>query len=1174
MARTLGRTALTLVGTGLGGPIGSMVGTLLGSLLLPQRLPHQYGPRLTDLAATSATEGAARHRGFGTIKMAGNCIWCPGLVEIATTEKYGGKGGPVQKVTTYAYYSNLAVAFGEGVAADVLQIYIDKKLVYDKTSGSDYIAKEGLRFRFYTGAEDQEPDPLIVSLEDEKDVGAYRGTCYIVFEQLPLEEYGNRPIPNIEALISWAEGETAPTVVNVDALSGGVSTVLSPHAHMRDWRREYAYEVNTSPLALRRINTRDMVEDRQALFADIMAGTSWPTNGPYYGGAVTPGGKLIMSIGTFNATPIVLIDPVTMSRLDIWGEQSIFSAFTPTRAPPITYWAGTMVTYTGMAVERNEYMLGKGFNDDGNVGLWRVDSAPTINAAPNTMGYVWDSQTAMGGLGIGEKILPIAKFDVSEQSSVFVCFGLDETSGATEIGVAEIEVFLSASHHPDTPWADGVSVTYPDAIEAFYVGVAEFRTLEAVWRDDTDESFILLVKPTNSTFQMFKVSAAFIVQWSVDVTATWGAAMAGPESVLKDNTLGWVRSTGIGARLDTRTGEYIDAEVNFGTSYSSGVYRGVWSSRSQSFSVLNAGAQIMRKYLFGRGTSVPESVGNIVRTLCGQAGLDAEDLDASDLDADMIPGFALTQGGMTARAGIDALRQLYFFDGVEIDDQLVFRKRSGLSSSRTIEAADLVASPAGEAWSQTDQQEVELPERVTVSYQSVGRQYEIATQSAKRMLKPIPAMYSRAQQTLEITAALEDVFARQSAENGLYQAWVGRSRFSYKLPWTHIDLDPGDVITVEPSETASFIVAVEEVQLGADLSLETAARAEETGQYVSTIAAAPGDGAPAQVIAAPVLLQLLLMDMPLLRNFDEVPGRSGAPVYYAMGAFHDGDRVRGNLYKSPGDDTWEGLGRVTDGAAWGGTAGALPDTATPMMTDNTSELTVWMQDGGDRLESITDLQMLNGGNPAALINTSGEIEIIQFRDVTENADGSYTLSGFLRGRRGTETFTGGHHVGEIFVLLDTVTVDRFLLTVAELNVARQYKAVPDGQLREEVTADGLSAQLRALMPYAPCQIAGALDGTDIDLTWVRRDRLGSDLVDGFDDQPLSEDAELYSIDIYSGSTIVETYSSSTPSYTYTAAQQTADGFTPPLASLKLAVYQVSGQVGRGFGEPITIEIEA
>ncbi len=55
-------------------------------------------------------------------------------------------------------------------------------------------------YHFYNGSEDQEPDSWIESIEGTGAVPAYRGICYIVFNLLPLDAFGNR-MPQITAEI-------------------------------------------------------------------------------------------------------------------------------------------------------------------------------------------------------------------------------------------------------------------------------------------------------------------------------------------------------------------------------------------------------------------------------------------------------------------------------------------------------------------------------------------------------------------------------------------------------------------------------------------------------------------------------------------------------------------------------------------------------------------------------------------------------------------------------------------------------------------------------------------------------------------------------------------------------------------------------------------------------------
>ena len=152
---------------------------------------------------------------YGTVRMAGNIIWATPIRQqknVQTTRT--GKGGVRQKTTTttYTYYATFALALAEGPAANVLRIWADTQLVYDASTGSDTIRRPGFRFRFYPGNETQLPDSLIEADKGTGNVSAYRGTCYLVFDDIPLESYGNR-IPNINVELAF---DTAASHTSVE----------------------------------------------------------------------------------------------------------------------------------------------------------------------------------------------------------------------------------------------------------------------------------------------------------------------------------------------------------------------------------------------------------------------------------------------------------------------------------------------------------------------------------------------------------------------------------------------------------------------------------------------------------------------------------------------------------------------------------------------------------------------------------------------------------------------------------------------------------------------------------------------------------------------------------------------------------------------------------------------
>ncbi len=237
---------------GLGGA-GWLIGSIVGNLLFPTRGPETVseGPRLGDLSVTGSAYGAPIPIAYGTLRMAGQMIWSAGIREqknVSTTRTggKGGGGGASHTSVTYAYFASFALAFGEGPAEDVLRIWADGKLIFDKRGTSATVAKPGLRFRFHGGEETELPDPLIESHVGAGQAPAHRGLCTIVFEDLALADFGNR-VPNITAEITYRKTDEKPYQL-IDFITTGEGGAFDSYQVgdlAIDWRRGYGYFVDS-----------------------------------------------------------------------------------------------------------------------------------------------------------------------------------------------------------------------------------------------------------------------------------------------------------------------------------------------------------------------------------------------------------------------------------------------------------------------------------------------------------------------------------------------------------------------------------------------------------------------------------------------------------------------------------------------------------------------------------------------------------------------------------------------------------------------------------------------------------------------------------------------------------------------------------------------------------------
>jgi len=200
VGQVLGGALGAVVGTftpGVGPWLGAQIGMSLGGFLDPPKGPTVEGPRLSDLSVQTSTYGAPIPRVYGTCMLSGNVFWVENnkYKEVFVKKKSGGKGGPKTTTRTPVYYATFAVGLSEGEIAGVLRIRIGSNLIYNAgstdpaTIAASNAAASG--FRVYNGSETQDADPRMQATLGVDNTPAYRGLAYIVFDDLPLEKYGN-----------------------------------------------------------------------------------------------------------------------------------------------------------------------------------------------------------------------------------------------------------------------------------------------------------------------------------------------------------------------------------------------------------------------------------------------------------------------------------------------------------------------------------------------------------------------------------------------------------------------------------------------------------------------------------------------------------------------------------------------------------------------------------------------------------------------------------------------------------------------------------------------------------------------------------------------------------------------------------------------------------------------
>lgn len=214
------------VGQAIGGPIGAAVGATLGRVIDQRAISglepaRRRGPRLETLKVQGTAEGAPMVCVFGRARVTGQVIWAARFLEGQNTSS-GGKGGP--RTVEYDYSLSFAVALCEGEIDGVGRVWADGRPM----------DLSGVTMRVHRGGDEQTPDPLIEAVEGAAP--AYRGTAYVVVEDLPLGPYGNRPPQLGFEVFRRARGDTArleDRLEGVCLIPGAGEFVLATEAVMR-----------------------------------------------------------------------------------------------------------------------------------------------------------------------------------------------------------------------------------------------------------------------------------------------------------------------------------------------------------------------------------------------------------------------------------------------------------------------------------------------------------------------------------------------------------------------------------------------------------------------------------------------------------------------------------------------------------------------------------------------------------------------------------------------------------------------------------------------------------------------------------------------------------------------------------------------------------------------------
>lgn len=426
---------------------------------------------------------------------------------------------------------------------------------------------------------------------------------------------------------------------------------------------------------------------------------------------------------------------------------------------------------------------------------------------------------------------------------------------------------------------------------------------------------------------------------------------------------------------------------------------------------------------------------------------DVGSYDVSEL-TDEVNWFSVASQ-MTVRNALEPLRKAFQFDAVESDYSIKFRKRGATDSVVTFSDADLTARREGEEprddLETTRKKEKGMPRNVTLSYIDIDTDYQKGARNSPRI-----TTLSDSDVTLEVPIGFTATEAQQVAWKLQLSEWIERETFAWTSTREYAWLEPCDVATVRGrviritavTESPDGLISWQGVLHRASVYTQ-----EQTGEGSVGFVEQPES-------VTPVTTELILLDIPILSQNDPPFG-----YYAAMGPSASGRWSGASLYKSlDGGVNYSKtaftsipavIGTVVSSDIVGGGSPTVANSLSVYSGDTVDEtsICVRLSNPDAELVSCTGTGLENGENYCAIsFGSAGgspvqqRWELCQYRDAVLVAAGAYILTGFKRGRKGTET--SGHALLDRFVLLSTViAVDA---PESELNHTYLYKAVTSG----------------------------------------------------------------------------------------------------------------------------------
>lgn len=1165
--------------------------------------------KLSEISLQTSTYNKIIPIVYGTNKLAGNIIWLGEVREVRndnTTTLRIGKGQKIKQTSIdYFYFLSFAIAICKGEISELKNVWADTTLL----DMNRYL------HRFYPGTSTQMPDSLIEALGGVGKVSAYRDICYIVFENFPLSEFNNR-IPNFlfevtrkneidaddpnslencikginlapssgeytfSTALQYKAGEQfAPDVIDtVDGiwykLNGNNNSkiadgLLSLNQAIKEFKNcvwfapQIAFfgdNLDIANCSVRPRVTFNYFQTGYPIFTKpdrYTVGSKWHRyNTPMLG--TNPDGIFRFLGGTgsdssildffktlknnnkrtvFHPKLLMDISGTPSSKL-LKGDSSAIEAFfnkTDGYNEFIIHYANLLRGYVDVFLIGSELIGLTSIKDNTN-------NFPAVNELIELASQVRNI------LGSGVKISYAASY--SEYHNIEQWYALDKLWSSNFIDFVGVNAYFPLTNLSQDDitkdivkngWKSGEGYDYVTVdgkqinIESKYA----YKNIEYWWNNShiNPDGTATGWKP-----RMKKIWFTEYGFCSVDGATNEPYKNAGdfPKYSLGSSDF-FAQRIAIEATEELfKNSEYVENRI---VCY--------WDARPYPFYPNRTDIWVdgaLWKYDYSLNGKIGISNANIlIYQLFRDANIDTELIENIEVD-EFVDGFVVNNS-ISVRDALYILQKVYFFDCIENNGKISFisNKKSNRNNKAITEVYDdeLISedkSGTKKFITTTNLSNNDLPKKLNLIFLDKNNDYDTTSVYSERN-----CIDSNKSDIETIPVVLDSEKARNIAEISLYSSWIERTTFNFVLPIKYLYLNGSDLIKLYANKN-ELILKIKNVELENNLVKVEATQFDSTiYKYIDNKPLNPN----LEIISEVGETYLKILEIPAINQemlnkicvFLVINGEflnwNGANVYFS----DDYSKTYKTIEEARNNSL---LGHVIN----------KPENARPYYFDIKNKLKISFHGGVDteKFKNITDLELYNGENKALYGN-----EIIQFKNIALENDGSYSVSGLLRGLYGTENEIENHKTGDIFIILDTDIITQEF-SYDKINFSYFYKAVSFENDIIDAKAQLYTLSAKNLKPLPPCHLKVKCIDKKIFIKWEERGRGYTNWIDNTDYISIENNGK-FNVEIITDDKIIDSFSTTDKYLEYIV-----DDIVP----IKIRVCQENKLFGKGEWSKINV----